>query len=76
MKEVVEAIAEAVKAEMESVKEEIEAMKAKIEKMEEAPATEKSAPASFSAKSLFGKAEAEPFNKDRFEAVMARFVKK
>lgn len=76
MKEVVEAIAEAVKQEMESIKDEMKYLKEKVEKMEEAPATEKSAPANFSALNQFGDANAEPFNKDRFEAVMARFAKK
>ena len=73
---VIEAIAEAVKAEMEAIKEEVEAMKAKIEKMEEAPATEKSAPSNFSALNKLGSNEAEPFNKERFEAVMSSLAKK
>lgn len=72
---VIEAIAEAVKAEMEAIKDEMKYLKEKVEKMEEAPATEKSAPANFSALNSLGKAEAKPFNQDRFEAVMARFKK-
>mgnify|MGYP001071343614 CR=1 FL=1 len=76
MESVVEAIAEAVKAEMEAMKAEMEALKAKVEKMEEAPATEKSTPANFSSKNLLEGSNVNPFNQDRFEAVMARFAKK
>lgn len=72
VEEVVEAVIEAVKEEIVAMKEEIETMKKKMASYEDAPATEKAMPSKMSADKTI-KPTAEAFNKDRFEAVMARF---
>jgi hypothetical protein len=68
---VAEAVIEAVKDEIEAMKKEMAEMKDKMAEMEDAPATEKATPESMSKEAP----TADVFNKERFEAVMARVKK-
>lgn len=72
VEEVAKAVIEAVKDEIEAMKKEMAEMKSKMAEMEDAPATEKATPESMSKET---EAKADIFNKERFEAVMARIKK-
>lgn len=74
VEEVVKAVIEAVKDEVESMKKELGEMKKRMEAIEDKPAAEKAMPSMMSADKAIKPTE-EVFNKDRFEAVMARFSK-
>ena len=71
VEEVAKAVIEAVKDEIEAMKKEMAEMKDKMAEMEDAPATEKATPESMSKEAP----TADVFNKERFEAVMARVKK-
>ena len=71
VEEVAKAVIEAVKDEIEAMKKDVESMKAKLAEMEDAPATEKASPESMSKETK----TADVFNKQRFDAVMARAKK-
>jgi len=73
VEEVAKAVIEAVKDEIEAMKKEMAEMKTKMAEMEDAPATEKAMPSKMSKDSV--KAD-NPFNKERFEAVMSRIKTK
>lgn len=74
VEEVAVAVIEAVKDEIESMKKDMEEMKRKMAEIEEAPATMKTEPEVKMSKDT--KLTAEPFNKARFEMVMARALNK
>jgi len=74
VEEVAKAVIEAVKEEIAMMKEEMEALKKKMAEMEDAPAVGKTEPEVKMSKTE--KITAEPFNKQRFEMVMARALNK
>jgi len=76
VEEVAVAVIEAVKGEIESMKKDMEEMKRKMAEMEDAPATMKTEPKVKMSNDKNEKVTAEPFNKARFEMVMARAMNK
>lgn len=73
VEEVAEAVIEAVKDEITAMKKELAEIKDRMAKIEDAPATMKTEP---EVKMSKDKTTAEPFNKQRFDMVMARAMKK